>query len=59
MRAGDIVPGEMMCMFICRIGMVLVVAKDKVGAAVQMLGQDSGGSERTLHNWGGRWIIRG
>jgi phosphoribosylamine--glycine ligase/phosphoribosylformylglycinamidine cyclo-ligase len=39
MHAGEIVPGEMARTFNCGIGLVLVVAKDKVGTAVQALGQ--------------------
>jgi len=39
MRAGAIVPGEMVRTFNCGIGMVLVVAEDKVLAAVQALVQ--------------------
>jgi phosphoribosylamine--glycine ligase/phosphoribosylformylglycinamidine cyclo-ligase len=39
MRAGAIAPGEMARTFNCGIGMVLVVAQDKVGDALRALAQ--------------------
>ena len=39
MRAGPVVPGEMVRTFNCGIGMVLVVARDRVGDALRALAQ--------------------
>ena len=39
MRAGAVVPGEMVRTLNCGVGMVLVVAEDKVGEALRVLGQ--------------------
>jgi phosphoribosylamine--glycine ligase/phosphoribosylformylglycinamidine cyclo-ligase len=39
MRAGAIAPGEMTRTFNCGIGMMLIVARDKVGDALQVLAQ--------------------
>ena len=36
---GGFVPGEMVRTFNCGVGMVLVVAEDKVGEALRVLGQ--------------------
>ncbi len=48
MRAGAIVPSEMVRTFNCGIGMVLVVPREKVGAAIEALGKVGQGEVYTI-----------